>query len=84
MAIRSAKGKMVDFDDLKARANARAQQDEQANESAGLSRPSDTFIPPQGNATARPAVKKPVQKAKAKKSESDVASEILDELKTKD
>jgi len=75
--IRTAKGKMIDFDDLKARATAKAEQDALANESSGLSRPEDTYIPP----ASKPKQSAPKKATTKKKSEKQVADDILDDLK---
>lgn len=88
--IRTAKGKYVDFDALRERASNMASQEAESNESSGLARPEDTYIPPEAKPKKRvkpaeteekAATPKPNTTSKTKKrSESDVAEEILKDL----
>lgn len=75
-AIRSAKGRMVDFENLRRDTVKRATQESDAGESSSLARPEDTYIPPE---KAPRAAKKPVIRGK-KKNEADTASDILKDL----
>lgn len=75
-AIRSAKGRMVDFENLRRDTVKRATQESDAGETSSLSRPEDTYIPPEE--APRAAVKKSTPRKK--KNEADAASDILKEL----
>lgn len=77
-AIRSAKGRMVDFENLRRDTVKRATQEADAGESSSLARPEDTYIPPE-KAPRVATPKKPSTRNK-KKNEADAASDILKDL----
>jgi len=82
--VRSARGRMIDFEKLRKNTLNRASQEADAGETSGLARPEDTFVPseskPVSKRVAEKTVEKVAEKPRKARTEKSVADDILKDL----